>query len=442
MTALDGFLITAFPPVAVMIVLGGYCLCRYCNIKLNYVLFFILGFFLLVILWRLPLIKDRRYMLPVIIPGFLLAGLFLKTLLERYASIGKWCCGILLLIIAVSGTAKALRFQEEKPYLSEIPALISRDGKINQWDHVFVLIVGNVGGYSAFDNLVTVAQVQHSLSFRVPENRALIFNDIADIQLENLLLRYPALYIFTTTDNPAEEFITLWTKQFSTLPKPELYYEFIRPKDQRRYQLFKICSPFSSAHFTETQRLDLLRKFNLLTNSDFSQKEPFPDGYTLNGMGKSEIPLKDENDNNYTLAGWHLCITPWQNNPIVTRIETTPRLNLAAQKTVVFLRQKNVCNGGDKYQVGGVVNVKQPTYFFVDAIKTKHNGYVSSTRVINLLLPPGKHEFSSIIDLLDWHGECDLQIGLYNGDIELENIYLVPESIFDIRSPEIKFGNK
>ena len=127
MITFDGLLLTTFLPVAIIMLLGLCCLKKSISRPSRYILFFLAAIFFFMITWRIALVTDRRYVLPIIVPGIPLAILFLKTLSDKWSYKGKWLCGILLLIIAISGSAKAMRFQEAKPYLTDIPALIHKE---------------------------------------------------------------------------------------------------------------------------------------------------------------------------------------------------------------------------------------------------------------------------------------------------------------------------
>lgn len=431
MTTFDGFILTAFPPVAIMAILGICCIKKSCGDKSNCVLLFIVAIFLYMIAWRIPFVSDRRYVLPVIIPAILLAASFLKTLFQLKYPAGRWLCGVVLLIIAVTGTAKAMRFQEPKPYLTEIPALVEEELKTQSWEQVYVMILGNVGGYPKFSDAVTVTQILNSSDFSEQEDRDDIFKRI-DLfyKPDDLLLSYPIMYILISSDYWQDNFTKIWESKYGSTPK--LCYEFTRPKDKNeKIQLFRIASPYSSAYKSRKERLEFYRKFNLLPNPEFSQKSKIPaDSPVAEQLTASGIKLTPPLERLLFPDGWKLYVGRIKKHS-EAQINYTDQGFLALSGYVAFIQDAEPVDAKKIYQLCGCITFRDAASCFI--MNTKFLG--SKWKTYDLFLwqeqKPGRYEFSSLVDLSNQEGQWLIEFRLLTGKMEIEYLYLVEQSVFD-----------
>lgn len=435
MTAFDGLLLTTFPPVAIMIILGICCPKKHFDRETRYVIWFLIAVFLFMIAWRIPFVTDRRYVLPVIVPSIPLAILFFKFLYDKWHQTGKWLCGVVLLIIAISGTAKAMRFQEPKPYLADIPAIIHEEIQSRQLQQVYVMILGNIGGYLQFSDAATVNQIMAYDDFSSKEIREHMFFQV-DCYFTpcNLLLEHPIMYIVIASNESADNFIKIWQDRYGYTP--ELCYEFTRPKDKEKIQMFHLESPYKSAYKTNNERMELYKKFNLLPNPDFSQKKKIPaDAPVFKKLHLLNIKLGPPQDATFVPEGWDLYVPTLKKDANV-HLEYTEegKLSLSGKNTITVIQVDSPLVGGNIYQLSGCITVKETTYF---TINVRHNieGKWKISRVYTMGLgmsqKPGRYEFSSLIDLSNEEGIWRIDFGLNTGRVELESLFLVNQTVFN-----------
>lgn len=433
MTAINGFLLTTFPPVAIMVLLGLYCLKNHLLRNTHYILVFIAVIFLFMMMWRIPLVNGRRYLLPVVVPSIPIAVLFLKTLYHKRSFTGQWLCGIILIITAAAGTAKAMRFQEPKPYLKAIPAIIHEETQAQNWQQAGVIILGNIGGYLPFSDNITSYPIMEQAYFQEGMNNQLMFRQIEKyLTPDNLLLYFPALYIILASDTTSDEFIKTWQAQYGHTPK--LCYDFKKSENrQETIKLFRIESPYLSAYENSRKQSELYRKFNLLNNPDFSQKQKLPasspDLKKLTSLG---INLTEPDEEIFIPNNWQLYMPAFKTNAHVSmKYSDSGRLCLTAQNNTIALLQSGLpLNGGKIYQLHGCITIKRKAYFIIDVQRTA-GGKWDMRRVCTLEQPPGKHEFYGLIDLSNEDGVWNIDLGITNGEIELDYLYIVDQTVFN-----------
>ena len=434
MITFDGFILTAFPPIAVMMILG-ICSLRKCfHPQSQYCLLFLAAIFLFMMAWRIPFVIDRRYVLPIIVPGIPLAILFLKTLSNKWSYKGKWLCGILLLIIAITGTAKAMRFQESKPYLTDIPTIIHHEMQEQHWEQGYVMILSNIGGYLPFNNTVTVTKIPTPYDFSIQEDYKNVFKQI-DLHFKpnNLLLQYPIMYILISSNSAPEDFIRIWQDKYGYTP--ELCYEFTRAKNtDEKIQLFRIESPYKSAYKTHKEQLTLYQKFNLLPNPDFSHKQKLPlDDPALKQLTSLGINLGPTPENTFIPSGWKLNIASLQENADVRMKYTEQnRLSLSGKGSTITLVQTDaLLTGGKIYQLYGSIIINEKPYFMIN-VQRASGASRNLTRLCTINWgTPGRYDFSCLIDLSNKEGMWVLDIGQAIGEVEIEYLYLVEQTVFD-----------
>ncbi len=432
MITFDGFILTAFPPVAVMIILG-ICSLRKCFYpQSQYCLLFLAAIFLFMMAWRIPFVIDRRYVLPIIVPGIPFAILFLKTLSDKWPHTGKWLCGILLLIIAITGTAKAMRFQEPKPYLTDIPTIIHKEMQKQHWEQVGVMILSNIGGYLPFTDTVEVSQIPEPYDFSAEKDYKGVFTQINTFFKPNsMLLQYPAVYILLSSDSNPEDFVKIWENRYGHTP--ELCYEFTRPKkNNEKIQLFRIKSPYKSAYKTNQQQLEIYKKFNLMPNPDFSQKQKLPtDSHIFNQLNSLGIDFGMPPETILIPNGWQLYMSQLEKNAnIHMKYTGQNKLSLAVKDNNIALIQTDaILDGGKVYQLKGSITIKEKSYFMINIQYAFPLRYRS--RLCTISRGPGRYEFSCLIDLSKKRGQWIIDIEQAAGEVEIEYLYLVEQAVFD-----------
>ncbi len=432
MITISGYFLTAFVPIAVMSFLGFCCLWQYRHSEWNYRIFFLAAVFLFMISWRMPVVASHRYVLPVIVVGVLFAALFLKTLSGRIAPVGRWLCGILLLGTAIAGTAKAMRFQESKPYLTDMPAMIHQEIRQHQWNHALVLALGNLGGDFKFSDSVTLQYILKQQKFSSSECQEAFFESINCCEPECLLLRYPVLYILISSTEPGEDFSEKWQTRYGRAP--EFCYEFVRPKDRMRYQMFRVVSPYYSARLTGEQRLGKLRQFNLLPNPDFSQMQNLSGESTeMRELTSRGMRRRKNSGPIHVPVGWNFDLESWRKDVWPAGLEYTDqrKLRLFGRGRVALLQTSKPFGGGEVYQLGGSLTVRKTSVFHVQTVQMQNGEMISQSKVFAKTMRPGVYEFAGLVDLSGWPGEWFVRFGLQYGDIELESIYLVEQSVFN-----------
>ncbi|MDD3022156.1 MAG: hypothetical protein PHX61_14435 [Alphaproteobacteria bacterium] len=431
MIVLKGFFGTQFLPVAIAVLLGIYCLWRERHSRQNRPLLFIAAIFGVMIIWRLPVVISPRYVLPVIVPGLLLAVLFMENLAHWNRPVGKYLCGLLLVGIAVSGTIKALRFQESKPYLTEIPKMLQQEMKANKWNHALALILGNFGGYIALPEGMAEKKISGIPRFTGNSNQEDFFQQIDFLNPDYLLLRYPVLYLFVSSQVPGEIFAEHWKARYGQTAQQ--CCEFIRSKDQRRYQVFRVDSPYPSGYLDEAQRLSIYKRFNLLPNPDFSEREELSTNSLLfQEISDRGATLGSINGHVYIPVAWQLEDSLWGKclgDPEGLEYTKRQKLRIFSNGPVAIRQASQPFTGGKIYQLGGWAVARKKSSLYIRIIQMSNKKPQKETVLFEEVMQPGRHEFSGLVDMSDWPGEWIVRLCI-SGDLELENLYLVDPSIF------------
>lgn len=435
MTAISGFWDILFPPVAIGVVLGLFCLKKFRQAEWFYPALFVTVVFAFAFLWRLLIIDSKRYALPLLVPGVLLAAVFFKFLCSQRRIPGRYLCGILMLAIIIAGIAKAMRFQEPKPYLRQIPLTVKNDMETHGFaGRGSVIILGNVGGYLAFDRAIPVFSIDSGMKFRVAEEREQLLKSLDGMNLHAILLLRPVIYIIVATDSEGNIVAESFGRRYQ-LPF-ELCYDFKRDKDGSRRQVFRVLSPYASSRLPVTVRDNIYKMANLLYNSDF-QSHGSRQSDEMRPVDTS-ASQSDAAGELFVPDGWNIKRTSRTTNLTHDMIEYTASGSLRLQSTQILAlyQSENSYPGAKQYQIFARVRAPKATYFFIDASQKSGTGFKQIQRVISKTLAPGDHEIHGFLDLSSFPGEWIFEFGIVNGELEIETLSLVDEKVFRDSAPE------
>ena len=277
MTFLSGFFLVNFLPFGIIILTGVllFFAGNYKQEKWYYPLLFIVIVLVVISLWRIPVLIDRRYALPTIVPGIaisafvlmLLPGILKKIKIPYANAVTR----IIIVALLAACAAKAMRVQENKDYLHDIPEAIILDCQKNNINGSVVLLVfGNTGGYLEPDNNVRTINVNNrhlNDRFADVEYQFTLLQDKLDP--DALKIQYPRLYLLCV-EQLSGNFHISWEKKYAD--KPELIFEYINRK-QDAYRLYRVNSPykFNGMATDESERM-LANKNGLFKNGDLKKK--------------------------------------------------------------------------------------------------------------------------------------------------------------------------
>ncbi|MFA7231184.1 MAG: hypothetical protein WC071_07920 [Victivallaceae bacterium] len=242
--------------------------------KWHYPLLFIFSILIAISLWRMPVVFDRRYALPTLVPGIVISVYLimllpdiLKCFKVKFAVAIVRIAVVILLIVCI---AKTLRFQESKPYLYEIPeALITDCVKNKISENVILLIFGKPGGHWKFEHGVNVVEIGlRSLNRKFADVEYQFDKMDKSFNLKHLGSKYPHIYLLCV-EKQEENFSLAWREKYNE--PVELIYEYIRNKDNTTLRLYRIKSYYRS-DIPEVQLDKLMTANNLIRNYDFSHK--------------------------------------------------------------------------------------------------------------------------------------------------------------------------
>jgi len=319
MTFLRGFFLVSFLPFGIMILAGVWLFFR-CNCKQEkwyYPLLFIISVLIAISLWRIPVVIDRRYAVPILVPGIVISTfvlILLPGILDKFkVSSAKAITRIVIVGLFIVCAAKAMRPQESKEYLHEIAEAIKQDcQKNNIKNNVVLLVCGNPGGYLEQNNNVAIINVKNKHfddKFADVKYQFKLLQGTLDPEV--LKIRYPHLYLLSV-EHSITSFSNDWEKEYRENPK--LIYEYIRPKAQTALRLYRIKSPHELDEIPLSE-CKLTNKDNLLRNGDLKKKYRIsPEDNITKILHNRGISLFD-NGEVYIPAGW--AINPgdgWKTN--------------------------------------------------------------------------------------------------------------------------------
>jgi hypothetical protein len=279
MSFINGFFLINFLPLGILVIVGFvfFFSGKFKIEKWRHPLLFIFLVLAAVSAWRIPIIYDRRYAMPALVPSIVIsvfALMLLPEILKRFkVPYDKAITRTAIAILLIACVAKAMRVQENKEYLHDIAEAVKLDCKENNIKgHVALLVFGNPGGHLVFDNNVKVTSVDNK-----PWNNRLANVEYQFRQLDRdglnhpdvLKCQYQHLYLLCV-ERVSGSFQAAWEKQY--IDKPELIFKHISKK-QIAYRLYRVKSASKVAwlHSDEFERM-LANKDDLFKNEDFKKK--------------------------------------------------------------------------------------------------------------------------------------------------------------------------
>lgn len=431
MIAFEGFFNMMFFPASCFALAG--CIVLFLNkkelINKNSAVLLVFIYFVFMFVWRMPVVISKRYTLPMVTPGTVLAVYFLKELwcfkLKNIKIIGlKTLFCIFVISIAIVGVAKSMRFQESKPYLTKVYSIIKNDKKLNGLNTPVVVQMGNVGGEVLLDKKIPKIRISVINEYSDVESHETLYEELELEEPKNLLLRHSAMYLVITSYEPAERFITEWNERYGQ--KLELCYEYIRERNKVRYQIFKIVSPYKIANLTSEQRLEQLANSSILPNANFTERyeiaEESENIATLRANG-FDLPTPI-----FVPKGYTFNMKSWLEVASPGGLEYTEDglLQLRSEDKIDLISTENIANN-QKYYVGGKITAKKKSIIRIAVEKSSAiNSSCSEVEIVKLIVKKGEQEFSGLIDLDDFDGSAKLMFGLEYGDVIWESLYLLP----------------
>ena len=310
MSFINGFFLINFLPLGILVIVGFvfFFSGKFKIEKWRHPLLFIFLVLAAVSAWRIPIIYDRRYAMPALVPSIVIsvfALMLLPEILKRFkVPYDKAITRTAIAILLIACVAKAMRVQESKDYLHDIPALIKQDcQKNNVKGNVGLLVFCDPGGNFKLENNVDVINISNrKLNDRFVDEKYQFSLLQGSLSPDTLKMQYPHLYMFVIEPD-CNGFSKAYNEEYSD--KPELIYEYTRAKDQTRYRLYRITSEYNSVWLNPDEfEAMLIRKNNLLINGDFKSK------YRLLPESKIAKILKDrrikfqENGEVFIPDGW------------------------------------------------------------------------------------------------------------------------------------------
>lgn len=440
MTFFYGFFQVIFPPLGIAALLGVclFFLTKNKSEKYYYPLLFIIIVLTVISFWRIPVIISRRYAMPALIPGLVIgvyAIMLLPDILKKNkVQYSKWITRLIIAGILIACVAKTLRVQENKPYLHELPKALHEDCRKSNVAKTALLIFGDPGGHIGFNNDVKIINVENrhlNDRFADSEYQLAILDKTSNPNI--LKIRYPHLYLLSVEDSSGS-FSNAWEKKYGE--KPQLIYEYIRPKDQVAYRLYRVSSEYKTAWLNEIALNQLLDQNNMLKNGDFSQKSKVPpDDKIIEILKKRGIELKSADDL-YLPSDWE--IEPglgWVKASSHVEVKLNPPSDgvksvlAISSQTPVSLFSKTKLPGGCKYivivdfsgvdkSVFGIFELRYP-----DGKPRSFNCFMAANadREIQRKI--------TILDLCNLKGNVKLGLYLHRGSVFINRIYVVPSTV-------------
>ncbi|MBQ9395812.1 MAG: hypothetical protein IJU23_09915 [Proteobacteria bacterium] len=386
--AIEGLYTILFAPLLIC-TLAGLCV-AWKNRREKYIceIIFAITIFIIMLAWRLPVVTHARYLLPLLVPGVLIATVFLKSLYKRNHPWRQLFVWILLVIISAVGIAKAMRPQDAKPYLYELPIVVSdetRNGKISE---VCVIELGNIGGHVEFTNSTNFIKIYSERRFDKAQKAFLQSLDALDIH--SLLLKYPRIYIYTASQEKPEVISELFSQRYR-LPF-ELSYQFKRPRNKGHVIMYRIRSPYACGYLTDTERMSIYNNYNLLPDPELKRTSHVGNHKNL----RNAAPIKD---------------------PVAHK----PQLLYQSKRKFACKKQ---------YQLLAQIRAHGDTYFYIDAKQWRQSKLSMLRRITSKSWQQGQHEFQEIFNLNEYEGEWILEMGIVGSAIEIEKLSLVDADQF------------
>ena len=357
MTFLHGFFLVNFPPFG-LIVLAGILLFFLRNdksAKWYYPLLFIVIILVVISFWRIPVLIDRRYAMPTMINGIVISTFVLMLLPEIFKKLkipyANAITRVIVTVLLIACTAKAMRVQEIKDYLHDISEVIRLDcQKNNIKGNVPLLVFGNSGGYLELDNNIVLFNIANRYLNAKLADTDYQFHRLTGCLDPNILkIRHPHLYLLCA-ELKSSNFSKDWAAQYHE--NPELLFEYLNPKNQITYRLYRVLSKNKTAWYSSPEFDEFLKINNIWVNYDFSQTvKVLSTDQAVMTLKKRGIDLPD--DDFYLPAGWQINTGHgWAADcsPVSIKFTAGNTLNITS-KNIVSLCSSNAISGRKQFVI-------------------------------------------------------------------------------------------
>ena len=270
---LDGLMKTTLPPVGCCAVIGvGYLVVKYWKNKdfrsKELALEFIAFLFFFCSAWRFG-IPQGRYTLPLLIFVIVFFIFFVREIFHMRRIFKRqfvWGHSVVMLFFIVLGIAcplKALQKKDEKIHLQAVPEILEKahntdNGKKN----ILLLVCGGSGGVIRPGNFDFCEIPVKNMSL----HEALVqFSSKRDFEI--LQGYYDRIYILCQ-ESKNKQFKEEWERVFSL----KLYKEKEWPQKKKIYRLYVLERKFPKKWDNMSELTAFFKKYNVVTNPDFSQK--------------------------------------------------------------------------------------------------------------------------------------------------------------------------
>lgn len=432
MIFISGFFLVNFIPFALMAI-AGIVLFFWRgdkSAKYYYPLLLIIIALVLISIYRMPVSFVRRYAMPTLVPGIIIS-VFMLTILPdilkyyrvRYVNV---IIRISIVILLFSCVFKAMREQEQKPHLQEIPEVLNAEKLKYKYPQVPLLVFGNPGGRLSIDASIKVIDIPNrhiTDKFTDPEYQLEILNSVLNI--ETLKIQYPYFYLLVIEKNP-ETAARAWENKYDE--KLDLIYEYIQSRNQIAYRLYKSVSEYESERIQQDKSASILAsEKNLLKNGDLSKK------YQLSPANKNIEVLRNRgidlfrDEKIYLPEGWS--INPshgWAPNcsPVSIKFNAgTNSLNVQS-KDIVSIYSDDTFDSNKTYLISISADSESQGYLRLFAYTYIASGkYLQTVSLKGIALSNQKIEYISLVKLKN----CDnFKLALlFSGNVTIHNIKIV-----------------
>jgi len=429
MTFLNAFFLVNFLPWGLITLAGILLFFRgnYQQEKWYYPLLFIIVVLAVISLWRIPLLRDRRYAMPIIVPGIVVSSFVLMILpgiLNKFkVSHAKAMTRVIIIVLLIACVAKTMRVQENKDYLHDISEVIKSDCRKNNIKrNAALLVFGNPGGRFNLDNNVdeiNAANRHYNSHFADVEFQ------FANLDTEYLKASHPLLYLLCA-EPESGSFAAAWKNKF--IDNPELVFEYVNRK-QIAYRLYRVVSQYKSAWMTSDELEHLLtNENNLLQNGDFKRKyRILPQDNISKILQERGIKLS-ENTEVYLPDGW--VINPghgWAANcsPVSIKfIEENNTLNVQS-KDMISIYSQGTLDSGKTYLIAAYASSESQGCFMPSVYTYDENDkYIRTINLKGIELSNKGNRYLIPFTLKN-HEKGRLAL-LFSGDVSIRNVTVLP----------------
>ncbi len=443
MKLINGFFLVNFIPFGIIILIGFILFFRgkYFREVWRSPLLFIFITLVTISAWRIPIIISRRYAMPTLVPGIVICTyvvLILPDILKKLrVKHGRGIVRILVMVSLIACVAKAMRFQESKPYINKLPKVLRKDCLKNNIKNTVLLILGKPGGNLYFDKEIKVINVKNKYLNDHCANIEFQLKQLDNkINYEKYKYQYPYLYLLCI-EKKTSRFCSVWEKKYHQ--KPQLLYEYIRNKDKVAHRLYRITSKYKSAWMKPGELEELFSRNNILRNGTFSKKikvlPNYPEVKILKERGIDLIHVT----NSYLPMGWTINSNAgWQRECSPAQIRLMPseednykfQLKMSCNSTI-SLFSNTIFKGRQKYWIMLKFHGKPNSLIRIFLFKYSKNKLIKIECLTRINPNQQKQQQIIAFDLNHLDGYARMGLYLASGSVYIENIFVVPSSVLE-----------